>query len=81
MTIGSISRGRTGASAIRTGGVSRTELALGALRLRTTHSQGDDPSDEDQNGFLEAEILDPLDALERMTAAGSEPVIASKGLP
>ncbi len=42
-----------------------------------TAPQGE--SDEDQNGFLEAAILGPLDALERMTAAG-EPVIASKGL-
>ena len=29
---------------------------------------------------MEAEILDSLDVIERMRAAGSEPVIVSKGL-
>ncbi len=38
-------------------------------------------SDEDQNGFLEAEILDSLEVIERMRTAGSEAVIVSKGLP
>jgi len=38
-------------------------------------------SNEDQNGFSEAEILDSLDVIERTRTAGSEPVIVSRGLP
>ena len=37
-------------------------------------------SDEHQNGFSEAEILDSLDVIERMRAAGTELVVVSKGL-
>ena len=46
----------------------------GSSRTLTTPQGG---SDEEPNGFLEAEILDSHRVIERMREAGSEPVTTS----